>query len=209
MNHLSKFLFIRVAIAVAASLAASTVSSQAQGATATISDVAVGGGIFDYTIVLQNTGSTSLEGFWYAWTLSGNNLSANITNPGSSLGWTDTVLEGNTSISYQGNSGNALAANQSATFTFDSTETPTQITTSPSGESVVYTGAIGFNQADPGISSPVFSPTLVAAPEPSSLSLLMTGLIVLIGLLKWSAASRKLRLTPKIAGIKSVRHGVQ
>jgi hypothetical protein len=209
MNHLSKFLSIRLAIAVAASLAASTASSQAQSATATISDVAAGGGVFDYTIVLENTGTNSLEGFWYAWTTSGNNLSANITNPGSSLGWTDTALEGNTSISYQGNSGNALAVNQSATFTFDSTETPTQITTSPSGESVVYTGAIGFNQADPGTSSPVFSPTLVAAPEPSSVSLLMTGLIVLIGLLKWSAPSRKLRLTPKNVGVKSVRPEVQ
>jgi hypothetical protein len=195
MNPPSKLLSFRLAFAVAAGLAASTTSSHAQSATATISGVPVAG-VFDYTIVLKNTGATPLEGFWYAWTTSGNNLTANITSPGSSLGWTDTALAGNTSISYQGNGGNALAPNQSATFTFDSTETPAQITTSPSGESVVYTGTIGFNQGIPGTSSPVFSPTLVAAPEPSPAGLLLIGLFALTGLSRRPAVSRKLRLTP-------------
>jgi hypothetical protein len=197
MKKVSKLLSIRLTLAVAAGLAASTVSSQAQSATATISDVAAGGGVFDYTIKLQNTGTTSLDSFWYAWTLSGNNLSTAISNPGSSLGWVDTALEGNTSISWEGNSGDALAEGQSATFTFDSTETPSAITTSPSGESVAYvngTGPSTFEQNDPGVASPVFSPTLVAAPEPSSVSLLMAGLFGLAGFPIWSAASRKLRL---------------
>ena len=157
---------------------ASAIGVQAQSATATISGVAAGGGVFDYTITLHNTGTTSLDSFWYAWTLSGNNLSAAISNPGSSLGWIDTALEGNTSISWEGNSGNTLAVGQSATFTFDSTETPSAITTSPSGESVVYVSGTGpntFDQNDPGVASPVFSPTLVAVPEPSSLALLITG----------------------------------
>ena len=193
MNNLPKLIPIRFALGVAAGLAVSTVSGHAQNATATISGVAAGGGVFDYTITLKNTGTTLLDGFWYAWTLGGNNLSAAATNPGSSLGWVDTSIAGNTSISWQGNSGNTLAVGQSATFTFDSTETPTAITTSPSGESVVYVGGIGFEQNASGVASPVFSPTLVAAPEPSSLGLLMAGLFVMAGSIRSLAISRKQR----------------
>jgi hypothetical protein len=194
MNKLSKLISNRFAIAVAAGLAATTVSSHAQSATATISGLAAGGGVFDYTITLKNTGTTSLDSFWYAWTLGGNNLSAAISNPGSSLGWVDTALEGNTSISWEGNSGNTLGMGQTATFTFDSTETPTAITTSPSGESVAYVSGTGpntFGQNSPGSASPVFSPTLVAAPEPSSLGLLVAGLFVMTGSLRSLAAVRK------------------
>jgi hypothetical protein len=196
MKYLPKLIPIRFALVLAAGLAVSTVSSQAQSATATISGVAAGGGVFDYTITLQNTGTTSLDSFWYAWTTSGNNLSAAISNPGSSLGWIDTALEGNTSISWEGNSGNTLAVGQSATFTFDSTETPSAITTLPSGESVAYVNGTGpntFEQNDPGVASPVFSPTLVAVPEPSSLGLLMAGLFVMAGSIRSLAVSRKQR----------------
>jgi hypothetical protein len=173
--------------AVAAGMTATAISANAQttAATATISDVAAGGGVFDYTITLQNTGTTVLDSFWYAWTLSGNNLSAAISNPASSLGWTDTALEGSTSISWEDTAGgHTLAAGQSATFTFDSTETPTAITTSPAGESVAYLSATGpntFGQDNPGGgASQVFSPTLVAAPEPSTWSLMGVGLLALL-----------------------------
>ncbi len=199
MKKAPKLLPIRLALVVAAGLAASAATSHAQSATATISGVADGGS-FDYTITLHNTGTTSLDSFWYAWTLGGNNLSTAISNPGSSLGWVDTALLGNTSISWEGNAGDALGIGQSATFTFSSTETPTAITTSPAGESVVYvlgTGPNTFGQNVPGSASPVFSPTLTVAPEPSSVSLIVAGLLGLVGLSKWSAASRKLRLAPK------------
>jgi len=209
MKNVSKLLSIRVALAVAAGLAASTTSSHAQGATATISDVAAGGGVFDYTILLQDTGSTSLNSFWYGWTTSGNNLPVghNPTTAANTLGWANT-LDGN-SIKWINSSGTALAPGQSGTFTFVSTATPSAITSSPSGESVAYVNGITFTENNPGDSTSVFSPTLVAAPEPSSVSLLMGGLIALIVLLKCPAASRKLRLTQKIAGVKSVRLGVQ
>jgi hypothetical protein len=194
MKNLLKLITNRYAIAVAAGLAATTVTSQAQSATATISGVAAGGGIFDYTITLKNTGTTTLDSFWYAWTLSGNNLTAAISNPGSALGWTDTSLEGNTSISWEGNAGNTLGLGQTASFTFDSTETPSAITTSPSGESVAYVSGTGpntFGQNSPGSASPVFSPTLVTVPEPSSLGLLMVGLLVMAGSLRSLTAVRK------------------
>jgi hypothetical protein len=113
------------------------------------------------------------------------------------------------SIQWVNSTGTALAPGQSGTFTFVSTATPSAITTPPSGESVAYVNGITFTENNPGDSTSVFSPTLVVAPEPSSVSLLMGGLIALIILLKCPAASRKLRLTQKIAGVKSVRLGVQ
>ena len=179
MNRMIKLTSLRLALAVAGGLAASVVSSHAQSATATISGVEVGSD-WDYTISLQNTGNVALEGFWYAWTQAGNNLTSDISDPGSSLGWTDTDKEGLTSISWQGGSGDALGIGQSATFTFESAEDPIEITTSPSGESVAYEGTIDFSQGSAGDSSPVFSPTLVATPEPSSVALAAIGCVGLL-----------------------------
>jgi len=201
MNNPVKFLSIRLAIA-AASLAASMTSSHAQSATATISDVP-NGGVFDYTITLQNTGSTSLNSLWYGWTINGNNLSSVPTSPGNTLGWGNSVL-GN-SIEWVNSTGTTLAPGQAGTFTFISTSTPTQITASPSGESVAYVNGIDFSQNFAGSSTQMFSPTLVAAPEPSSVGLLLTGLFVLIGLLKGPTALRTLWRTPKAAAVRSVR----
>ena len=187
------FKLLAAPLFVAATLVASTLSGHAQNATATISGVAAGGGVFDYTLTLNNTGTTTLDSFWYAWTLSGNNLSTPISNPGSSLGWTDTAIEGNTSISWVGNTSDELAPGHSATFTFQSTETPTAITTAPSGESVAYVNANGpttFAQNEPGVASPVFSPTLVV-PEPSSLALLASGMLVCLLWIRFPAALRR------------------
>lgn len=202
MKNVSQLLSIRLALAVAASLAASPTSSHAQGASATISDVA-GSGVFDYTITLLNTGSDNLNSFWYGWTTSGNNLPIghNPTSAGNTLGWANT-LDGN-SIMWINSSGTALAPGQSGTFTFVSTATPSAITTSPSGDSVAYVNGITFTQNNPGDSTPVFSPTLVSAPEPSSVSLLVAGLFGLAGLSRWTVITRKLRRRSKLLGIKS------
>ena len=187
MTQLTKLNTNRLALALAAAagLAASTATSQAQNATATISDVAAGGGVFDYTIILKNTGTTTLDSFWYAWTQAGNNLTIPITNPGSSNGWVDTAITGNTSISWEGNSGNTLAVGSSATFTFDSIETPTAITTPPAGGSVAYvsgTGPSTFAQNLPGVATPVFYPTLTIVPEPASTGLLAAGSLAVVAI---------------------------
>jgi hypothetical protein len=158
------------ALAIATALAASTGSGHAQTATATISDVAAGGGVFDYTILLHNTGTANLNSFWYGWTTSGNNLPSNPSNAGNSLSWANT-LSGN-SIMWQNSSGSALAPGHTGTFTFQSTSTLAAITTSPSGESVAYEGTIDFSQNLPGDSTPVFSPTIAPVPEPSTIGLL-------------------------------------
>jgi hypothetical protein len=178
MTNQPKFKSIYLTLLAAAGFAASTVSSQAQNASATISGTAVAGG-YDYTITLDNTGGTSLEGFWYGWTTSGNNLPSDPSTAGSSLGWAPSFFGGN-SIMFQGGAGSALAAGNTATFTFFDASTPAAITTSPSGESVVYTGTIGFTEGETGNSSPVFSPVLVSSPEPSSIALLAFGSLGLL-----------------------------
>jgi hypothetical protein len=188
MNNQPKPTSIRFTLAVVAGLVASAVSSNAQSATATISGTPVSGG-FNYTILLHNTGSDFLNSFWYGWTTSGNNLPSNPSVAGNSLGW-GNILDFN-SIQWENSGGSALAPGQFGTFTFFSTSTPSAITTSPSGESVVYesgTGPQTFTQDLPGTASPVFSPTLVAAPEPSSLALLTIGSLGLL-----ASGWRKLR----------------
>jgi hypothetical protein len=177
MNTLFKSISFSFALAVAAVLAASTQSSPAQSASATISDVAAGGGLFDYTILLQNTGTANLNSFWYGWTQSGNNLPSNPSNAGNSLGWANT-LSGN-SIMWQNSTGTALAHNQTATFTFQSTSTLAAMIAPPSGESVAYEGTIDFSQNSPGDSTAIFSPTVAAAPEPSTIGLLVTAIPLL------------------------------
>jgi len=59
------------------------------------------------------------------------------------------------------------------------------------GESVAYVGGIDFSQNSPGDSTPIFAPTLVAAPEPSSLGLMVAGLFVIAGSLRSLVAVRK------------------
>ena len=173
----SKFNSLCLALPVITGLAVSAVSGRAQSASATISDVAVTGG-YDYTITLDNTGTDSLHSFWYGWTLSGNNLPTNPSNAGNSLGWINT-LSGN-SIMWGDSSDTALAPGQSGSFTFFSSSTPTAITTPPSGESVAYVGSIDFSQGSPGDSTGIFSPTLVATPEPSAIALLAVGSLGLL-----------------------------
>ncbi len=131
--------------------------------TATISGAADGSS-FDYTVTLQNTGTNVLNSFWYGWTTSGNNLPSDPTNAANSLGWSNG-LSGN-SIKWTNTSGTALAPGASATFTFVSSDSPSAITTAPSGESVAYVGAIDFSQGKAGDSTAAFSPTLVAGPPP-------------------------------------------
>jgi hypothetical protein len=183
-------------LALIAGLVVAAASSQAQSATATISETTGTGGNFDYTIVLKNTGTQSLNSFWYGWTTSGNNLPSDPTAAANSLGWTGNDLDSN-SIQYQntGGTGMSLAAGQSATFTFDSTSTLAQITAGESGASVAFTtDGIQFNQGVAGQSTGVFSPTIASVPEPSSMALMAGGLLVMAGSIR-KLASRKSRPT--------------
>jgi len=163
-------------VVAAASLTASS-TTQAQSAVATLSDVAVSGG-FDYTILLQNTGATNLNSFWYGWTTSGNNLPSDPSGATNSLDWGNN-LSGN-SIKWVNSTGTALAPGQTGLFFFFSSSTPTAITTAPSSESVAYVHGITFSQGLAGDSTGIITPTVV--PEPSLPALLGIGLLGLLAL---------------------------
>ena len=171
---------IRVSFASAACLIASAIGTYGQGASATISDVAVAGG-FDYTIILQDTGTTVLNSFWYGWTTGGNNLPSTPSSLGNNVGWGQSLFN-NTSIEWANSTGTTLNPGNSATFTFFSASSPSLETTAPAGESVAYVNGLQFNQGVAGVSSPVFSPTLVVAPEPSTMALLGAGALGLLGI---------------------------
>jgi hypothetical protein len=164
-------------LAIAAALTASIQPSQAQSATATISDVAAGGGLFNYTILLHNTGNANLNSFWYGWTQLGNNLPSDPTNLGNSLGWAN--IPDSNSIMWQNSTGLALAPGQTGTFTFESSSTLAAITAPPSGESVAYEGTIDFSQNVAGDSTGIFSPTVAATPEPATIALVASALPIL------------------------------
>ena len=166
-------------LVVAALAVACVPVAQAQivNVSASISGTAASGG-WNYTISLENTGSTNLNSFWYGWIQGGNDLPSNPSGAANSLGWANN-LDAN-SIQWVNGTGTALAPLQTATFTFFSTDSPTAITTSPSGESVVYAHGIDFSQGSPGDSSGIFSPALVNTPEPTTTALLAFGAVGLV-----------------------------
>jgi hypothetical protein len=165
----------RLSLAIAAGLAVSAISAHAQNVivTATISDVAAGGGVFDYTFTLHNTGTEAVKSLWVGW-IPGVFDVASPTSVANNLGWSSAV-DGN-SIQYGG--GTALASGSSGIFTFDSTSTPAQFTSGAAGDSTAYGinaahGQLSFTLSPPDTET--FNPTVAVVPEPSVLSLIGLG----------------------------------
>ena len=181
MKKMTKLTGVSSTLVAVGALAASIVSAGAQSATATISGVQ-SGSVYDYTLTLDNTGTTQLDSFWYGWIQFENDLGAAPSSAANSLGWANN-LDGD-SIQYVGNAGDALAAGKSATFSFVSTETPGEITTPPEGESVAYVNGITFSQGEAGDSTGIFSPSLVAVPESTSPALLAVGCLGVIMMMR-------------------------
>jgi hypothetical protein len=63
------------------------------------------------------------------------------------------------------------------------------MTSGIAGESVAYVGVIDDSQSQAGDSTGIITPTLVAAPEPSSLRLIAVGLLGLL-----AVSRRKIRV---------------
>ena len=177
----------KTALQLAGVAAALTTPSFATGlsatATYTAAQDASSPGLYDYSLTLNNTGTTTIGTLWFAWVPGGDFLSPSPTGVVAPAGWTDAVFPnaatGGSSVRWVTPS-DLLAAGQSLSgFSFDSTETPAQLLgTFPSGigagdpilTSFVYVAA---PFADPGSQ---FVAT-AATPEPGSLALLSTGLI--------------------------------
>jgi hypothetical protein len=158
----------RFSLAVAAGLALCAISTQAQdvAVTGSLTYVAAGGGVFDYALTLQNTGSEAVEGLWLGWALSSTPVFdiANPTAATNNLGWT-VLVDGN-SVKYGGSSSETtILPGGSGTFTFNSTSTPAQFMSGAAGQSVAYgVNATQFAIEDNSLHSVEFAPTVVLVP---------------------------------------------
>ena len=163
------------ALTIAAGLAACRL--QAQGtltAAAIITETGRSGSEFQYSLTLTNTGTVAINAFWYGWTRGSFNLPSVPSSIAGPAGW--TAATSSLSIQFGNGTGSAIAPGATGTFTFESTNTPTQMTSGthdgdPTGESVAYATVAAMNsfeQSVPGVASGPFTPALgTAAPPPA------------------------------------------
>jgi hypothetical protein len=160
----------------------------AEQATAEMTFESVGAGVFDYTIKLNDTGTTNIETFWFSWVpgkdflpssptgiVSPTDWNANITHGGSADGFAIQWLTSSSATPAP------LTPGSSLDFSFDSTATPQTLagdspfySTTPIGTSFVYSGA-PFSDAG-------FEFVVESAPEPSPAELSAAGLLLLLGI---------------------------
>jgi hypothetical protein len=120
-------------------------------ATAQFTDASVGGGEFKYTVTLENTGTTSIGTFWYAWVPGEDFMAVVPTNIVSPAGWNEKITGGGAGDGYAiqwKSTTDPLAAGQSLQFSFESTVKPSLMEKdsvfyhgTPVETSFVYTGA--------------------------------------------------------------------
>lgn len=151
-------------------------------ATGTVTPTSIGSGLYSNTISLQNTGTTTIGTFWFAWVPGQNYLGSAPTGITSPAGWTATVTHGSATDGYgirwtTSFAASYLAAGSSlAGFGFTNADGPTVLAgnspfyaSTPTTTSYVYiTSAFG----DPGAR---FSLNVI--PTPSAAALLTTGLL--------------------------------
>ena len=191
-----KLTSIGFSLTAAAALAIVPRASHAQNVvvTDTLTDTPAAGGVFDYSLTLNNTGSEAVESLWFGWIPGSFNV-ANPSNPGNSLGWSST-LAGN-SIQYGGTAGTALPSGSSGTFTFDSTTTPAEFAsqTGMAGQSTAYginaaNGQLSFTLSPPDTET--FAPQVV--PEPTTLALLAIGSLGFLAVFRRKPSSPRVRV---------------
>jgi hypothetical protein len=157
---------------------------QAQGtltASASLLETGMSGNEYTYSLTLTNTGSNPINAFWYGWTRGSFNLPSVPTSIAGPAGWTASASS--FSVQFGNSSGSAIAPGATGTFTFQSTNTPTQMTTGthegdPTGDSVAYATVAAmnaFDQSVPGVASAPFTPTLNPGTLTAAATILETG----------------------------------
>jgi hypothetical protein len=158
-------------VAAGAIVASAAVSHAALTGNAVVTGSPMGGGMYHYTVTLNNTGTTTVGTLWFAWIPGGNFMATVPTGITSPAGWSAQVVggAGAASILWQANNaGSRLAAGGTlTTFSFNSTSTPAQLSgfavSSPSNlvtTSFIYSGA-AFSDAG-------FQFTASVVPAPSA-----------------------------------------
>jgi hypothetical protein len=142
-------------------------------ATATLTETGTSGSAFNYSLTLNNTGSNAINAFWYGWIQGHFDLPGNPTNITAPTGWSGNA--DNDSVQFANNTGSAIPAGGSGTFTFETTFDPTAMTSgttggTSTGNSVAY-GTVaamqGFEENVAGVASAPFVPTLQTIPAPN------------------------------------------
>ncbi|HWD20120.1 MAG TPA: PEP-CTERM sorting domain-containing protein [Verrucomicrobiae bacterium] len=150
-------------------------AAQGQGLTAsgTLAGTAGTGGLYNYTLTLTDTSSTTLGSLWYAWVPGSFFLPhapSSVTTPS---GWSDSIVSFNgSSIQFTANSpANELTLGQSVTFGFSSQDSPATLAGdfngSPTGTSVAYSGNTLSGVSDTFV--------VASVPEPSTWILIGLG----------------------------------
>jgi hypothetical protein len=160
-------------------------------ATASYTYDQVSPGVYDYSLTLNNTGTTTIGTFWFSWIPGAGFLSVAPSSVNSPAGWTDTITNSGKAVRWVTVSDLLAPGSSLSGFEFESTETPDQLmgifpgpgtgTGDPVSTSYVY---IAAPLGDPG-----FQLDATPTPEPSSWLLLLSGL----GLAAISFRSRLLR----------------
>ncbi len=182
---------LRFVVAVWAGMASSAFAGPVVDPTASIESTPLGGGEFDYKITLTNSSGSpaSIGTFWYGWVPGKDFLDVSPLSVTSPAGWTSAVTNTGANdgfaIQWVGSPTSTLAAGQSLTFEFSSTETPSQLMGNssffpsfPQATSFVYSGAPFSDAGTPLVVTADSSPSVV--PEPSSLLLSLFGGLAMI-----------------------------
>lgn len=173
-------LLLRRAVLLTGSLALLSPVCKAAGisATASYTDSLVSPGLYNYSLTLNNTGTTNIGTFWFGWVPGAGFLSPAVTSFSQPAGWTGKTTNAGAAIQWV-TTASPLAAGQSLSgFSFISAETPAQLL-------LTYTGT-GVGAGDPVstafvyIGAPLQDPgyqlaATVVTPEPGSVVLTMTG----------------------------------
>lgn len=197
---------IHRAIPTAAALIACCIAVPAwasEQASAQMTSLSLGGGEFQYTIGLTDTGTTNIQTFWYSWIPGQDYMPVSPTAIQQPADWSNLITGGSPGDGYAiqwVTSSSPLTPGSSFDFSFDSTATPATLAGNasfhpgtPIGTSFIYSGA-PFSDAG-------FEFVVDSVPEPSALKVLPLGAIVLI-CLAWRRFQRK-RTRQPIESFKS------
>lgn len=160
---------------------------------AQINGQTAGGGLYDYTITLNNEAgsASSLETFWYSWVPGANFLPSNPTTISAPSGWAAAVTHVSAGDGYGiqfTTSTSPLNPGSSLEFGFSSSDTPTAIAGdspfypgTPVGTSFVYSGGPFAGSSQQFV--------VQSVPEPMSLTLAEMGFVGLV-LVDWRRKHR-------------------